>query len=455
MIRLSLDEVARLVAGTTRHPAVEISGVSTDSRSLHPGELFVALRGLRHDGHDAVPEAMARGAVAVVVSRPMPSSSIPQVVVGDTREALGCLAQGWRLRHSCPVIGITGSNGKTTTKELVAAILRRRGPILATRGNLNNHIGVPLTLFGLGPEHHAAVIEMGANAMADIADLADIARPTIGIVTLCGPAHLEGFGSIENVAIAKGRIFEALPADGIAVINADDRFAADWRAATTAGKIVTFGLGDGADVTASKIEFGGPGEGIRFHLHSPWGEADVRLTLDGEHNVRNALAASAAAMSAGADLADVVAGLADAAPVKGRLVLRTGHSGARVIDDSYNANPASLAAALAVLARAGGRRWLVLGDMGELGTAETSAHVEAGVQARAAGIERLFTLGPRARLAAASFGPGGEAFDDLDALHATLAAAITAEVTVLVKASRMMGLDRLVERLSAEVMAPC
>lgn len=454
MITLSLGEVARLVEGVTRSPSVEVSGVSTDSRTLQPGQLFVALPGVRHDGHDAVPEAVARGAAAVLVSRAVESDS-PQVEVGDTRKALGQLAHGWRLRHRCPVIGITGSNGKTTTKELVAAILRRRGPVLATQGNLNNHIGVPLTLFGLGPEHQAAVIEMGANAMADIADLAEIASPTIGIVTLCGPAHLEGFGSIENVAIAKGRIFEALPADGIAIINADDRFAADWRKSTSASKVVTFGLGGAADVSASKVELRGPGEGVRFHLRSPWGEADVALALDGEHNVRNALAAAAATLSAGASLADVVVGLADASPVKGRLVLRSGCSGARIIDDSYNANPASLAAALAVLARADGCRWLVLGDMGELGTAETAAHVEAGVEARASGVERLFTLGQRARLAAASFGVGAEAFDDLDALHAVLAPALTGEVTLLVKASRMMGLDRLVERLSAEAATPC
>jgi UDP-N-acetylmuramoyl-tripeptide--D-alanyl-D-alanine ligase len=454
VIALNLEELARLVGGTSRGSAVEINGVSTDSRTLQPGQLFVALQGLRHDGHDAVPEAVTRGAAAIMVSRAV-SATTPQVQVGDTRKALGLLAQGWRLRHTCPVIGITGSNGKTTTKELVASILRRRGPVLATQGNLNNHIGVPLTLFGLAPEHRAAVIEMGANAMADIADLAEIARPTIGIVTLCGPAHLEGFGSIENVAVAKGRIFEALPADGIAIINADDRFAEYWRKSTSASNIVTFGLGDAADVSASQIELGGPGEGVRFHLRSPWGEADVALALDGEHNVRNALAATAAAMCAGASLADVVAGLADASPVKGRLVLRTGRTGARIIDDSYNANPASLAAALAVLARASGRRWLVLGDMGELGATETAAHVEAGVQARAAGVERLFTLGQRARHAAASFGPGAEAFDELDALHALLAGAITAEVTILVKASRMMGLDRLVERLSAEAVTPC
>lgn len=446
MINLSLAEIAALTDGQIHGPERRIEGLSTDSRTLSPGALFVALKGPRHDGHDAVAEAAARGAAAVVVSRPV-DAVLPSVQVTDTRTALGAIARGWRLRHAVPVIGITGSNGKTTTKEMLASILGQRGAVLATEGNLNNHIGVPLTLCRLGKEHRAAVIEMGANAMDDIAELAAIVQPTIGIVTLCGPAHLEGFGSIENVALAKGRLFEALPADGVAVVNADDRFATQWRSATTAQRVVSFGLRPDADFTARDIVLGAPGEGVRFRLVCPAGQANIVLPLEGEHNVRNALAAAAAACAAGADLADVAQGLTRMTPVKGRLVLKRGRAGSRIIDDSYNANPASLAAALAVLGRAPDPRWLVLGDMGELGAAERAAHEAAGDLARDAGVSRLFTLGPRARLAAPRFGAGAASFDDPEALCVCLEAALTTGVTVLVKGSRMMALDKVVSRI--------
>ncbi|MEQ8663072.1 MAG: UDP-N-acetylmuramoyl-tripeptide--D-alanyl-D-alanine ligase, partial [Gammaproteobacteria bacterium] len=442
MIALALASAARVLDATLHGADARFHGVSTDTRSLRAGELFVALSGPRFDAHDMLGAAAAAGAAGAVVRAPR-DIALPQVVVPDPRRALGVLARDWRLRFGIPVLGVTGSAGKTTVKEMLGAILAERWRTLVTRGNLNNDIGVPLTLFGLGPEHEAAVIEMGANRAGDIALLADIARPTVGLVTLCAPAHLEGFGDIDTVARTKGEIYSGLGADGIAIINAQDTYSSLWHEMATPRRVITFGAG--GDVHAADID--SAGGGARFRLCTPVGARVVTINHRGRHNVDNALAAAAAACAAGLGLDEIAAGLAAAAPVAGRLLTREVSPRLTVIDDSYNANPTAMHAAIAVLAECPGTKWLVLGDMGELGAEAVRYHAEVGAAARAAGITRLYTLGPLATHAAREFGSGSAAFaSDAAELIAALSGALAAageHVTVLVKGSRVMALERV------------
>ena len=454
MIALSLTEIAAALSGELRGNNTNFTGVSTDTRTLKQGEFFVALKGDRYDGHDSLADAVKQGAVGALLAKEC-VTDIPYVLVQKTRPALGQLARFWRNRYVLPVIGITGSNGKTSTKEITAAILRERGAVLATKGNLNNDIGVPLTLFGLAPTHHAAVIEMGANGPQDIAELAEIACPTVGVVTMCGPAHLAGFGSIAKVAEAKGKLLQFLDSAGTAVINADDQFCEYWRQISRAGTLLTFGIEHPADYRAQSIEQRPPGQGTQFELRSPLGTIVVTLPLDGRHNIYNALAAAAAAIAAGASLENVKCGLARAPQVAGRLVLKKGVGGCQLIDDSYNANPASLAAALAVLAQVSGPRWLVLGDMGELGADELAQHRDAGILARVYGVERLLTLGKLAHAASEGFGPGGEHFQEPAALVAALRERVAPGVTLLIKGSRLMQMERIVGALAAPEARAC
>jgi UDP-N-acetylmuramoyl-tripeptide--D-alanyl-D-alanine ligase len=446
MIEGRLSEVERAVRGRLIGNDAGFRGAGTDTRTLSPGALFFALKGERYDAHDMLDAALAAGAAGLVVSRDV-ATDAPRVLVDDTRAALGGLARAWRSRFDIPVLAITGSNGKTTTKEMLASILRTQGPTLATAGNLNNDIGVPLTLFQLGAEHRHAVIEMGANRPNDIADLVAIALPTVALVTMCGPAHLEGFGDIAGVAIAKGKIYTRLPADGVAVINADDAYAAQWRATAGDVRILTFGLGPEVDVSARDIEHDAIGAGSRFTLRVGAAERLVRLPFDGLHNVRNALAAAAAAHAIGVPLEDIVDGLETASRVKGRLNLKRSRGGMRLIDDSYNANPASVAAAIELLARQPNARWLVFGDMGELGGGAADAHRQVGLEARAAGVDRLFAIGAEARAAADAFGDGATWYADVDAALPDLLALDGADATLLIKASRFMQLDRIVDAL--------
>jgi UDP-N-acetylmuramoyl-tripeptide--D-alanyl-D-alanine ligase len=426
------------------------AAVTTDTRKLAAGELFVALRGPNFDGNAYLGEAAARGAAGAIAEHAGPEG-LPVIVVDDALVALQRAAQAWRARLTLPLVAVAGSNGKTTTKEMIAAILEGCGPTLATAGNLNNHIGVPLTLLRLTADHRHAVIEMGANHAGDVTQLAGFAMPQIGIVTNAGAEHLEGFGSLEGAARAEGELFAALGRDGTAILNADDGFAALWRDMTVA-RIVSFGLGAKADFTAREIRtaVGSGGFSTRFVLVTPQGETAVELHLAGKHNVINAIGAAAAASAAGATLDAIAAGLARMRPVQGRLQWRAAHGGGWIIDDSYNANPSSLQAAIDVLEAVGGRRFLVLGEMAELGAFARDAHLEAGRYARAHGVERLFAIGEATRLAVESFGAGAAWYADADSLAAAVAGELAADVCVLVKGSRMNRLERVVRALESE-----
>jgi UDP-N-acetylmuramoyl-tripeptide--D-alanyl-D-alanine ligase len=450
MRSLALAEIANRIGAAIDESLAgrSVSGVSTDSRSSSAGDLYVALRGERFDGHDFVAAAAARGAVAAVVSRDQAGLALPQLQVADTLVALGEIGRLNRELAALPVVGITGSAGKTTCKEMVAAILAASGAgVLATRGNLNNEIGVPLTLLRLAPEHRFAVVEMGAGRAGDIGYLCRFAQPDIGLVTCALPAHLEGFGSVEEVARTKGELFAGLRPDGCAVINADSEFASLWRQQTGARHVVTFGLDGAADVTARDIA--DEGELQRFTLCCSQGEAAIELPLAGRHNLRNALGAAAAAMAAGADLAAVQRGLKAVSPVPGRLLPRRGLRGERVIDDSYNANPGAVKAAIDVLAGYSGRRRLVLGNMAELGAGAEALHREVAGYARERGIEELYCVGPWAEAQRETFGTGARAFGDNSELLAALAASDPVEV-VLVKGSRSAGLEVVVAQLCGD-----
>jgi len=444
MIARNLDDLARVTGGQLVGSNCEFSSVSTDSRTLKRGALFVALRGPSFDGHDFVKAAIERGAAAALVERPL-SVDLPQVVVADALAALSVFAREWRRQFRIPVIGVTGSNGKTTTKELIGAILSRLGSCLITRGNLNNHIGVPLMLMELESSHRYAVIEMGANHQREIAHLAGLAEPTIGIVTNAGAAHLEGFGSLEGVATGKGEMFQSLPQDGVAVINADDAYATMWREARSADRVLTFGFEQRADFMAHKVQAISDANGFRidFDLVTPAGAKAATLALAGLHNLRNALGAAAVAFAAGATLEQIVEGLAAMRPVSGRLELKPAINGAFLVDDSYNANPSSLKAGLDALRGFSGKRWLVLGDMLELGDSANELHAEVGRYARQAGIERLLAVGKHSHFAVEAFGRGAQWFGDIDALVAEARRTLVPDVAVLIKGSRANRLERV------------
>lgn len=444
---LTWEEVASAVGAAASGPSLTIRGVATDTRSLAPGALFVALRGQRFDGHAFLAEAATRGAVAALTERPREPGWPPCLVVPDTRRALGQLAGYWRRRMGVPVIAVTGSNGKTSVKELTARIMAATGPGIATQGNLNNDIGLPLTLLRLGHHDRYAVVEIGMNRPGEIAALGAIAHPDVAIVTNAGAAHLAGLGTVQAVAAEKGSLYSSLPPAGVAVINADDAYAGYWRTLAP-GPVLTFGLGSSADVSA---QFVTDPEGSDLHITAPaWDEPlRVRLPLLGAHNVVNALAATAAALALGASAEAVAQGLAGAVPVAGRLQSTRAAGGAWLIDDSYNANPDSARAALAVLAALPGERWFVLGDMAELGVQAPSLHADFGAACRRAGIEHLWTLGPLSQGACAAFGANGRHYETHDALVQDLQAVLHPNAVVLVKGSRSMGMDAVTSGLRA------
>lgn len=432
-------------------------GVSTDSRTIGAGELFVALRGEHYDGHDYVLAALARGAAAAMVEASWVekhegvANGLPLLVTADTRLALGDLARNWRGRFELPLIAVTGSNGKTTVKEMCAAILREQArrdgfdpelAVLSTAGNLNNDIGMPLMLLRLRLVHRVAVIEMGMNHPGEISYLSDIARPTVAVINNAQRAHLAGLGGLAEVARAKGEIFAGLRDGGTAVINADDPYAALWRELAGKHPIVGFGLDETGRAEVS-AKYTAHAFGSVLQLVTPRGVAEVQLKVPGRHNAMNALAATAATLAVGADLDAVAAGLSSHAGVKGRLQWLPAQGGASLIDDSYNANPDSVCAAIDVLAALPGKKILVLGDMGEVGEAAAQIHDEIGGYAKSMGLDRLLALGEHAATAARNFGSGGAHYKSVVALLEALRPLLDKETTVLVKGSRFMQMERV------------
>jgi len=438
---MSLALLADALKGTLHGRDATFTGASTDTRTLKRGELFVAIKGARFDGHHFIAEAIRAGAAGALLSRPL-QTPLAYVLVPDTRYALGESAAFWRGQFSIPLIAVTGSNGKTTVKEMIASIMWQRGRGCVTQGNLNNDIGMPLTLLRLRADDKYAVIEMGMNHKGEIDYLSRIARPTVALITNAAEAHLAGVGTVEDIARAKGEIYAGLADDGVAVINADDAFCELWKRLAGKHRTLSFGVDRPADVSARyRLERGGS----VVHIETPKGNTDLRLPLLGRHNVLNALGATAAALSGGAAIGDIAPALEKLKAVAGRLEVKQGVSGACVIDDTYNANPASLGAGLLVLRDFAGERVLVLGDMGELGPQASALHERVGELARTLGIARLYGIGELARHAVARFGRGGRHFDVPDALIDALHECMHAEMTVLVKGSRAMRMERIVE----------
>lgn len=448
----TLEDIAPAIGGQRQGGNVSFAGVSTDSRNIAAGDLFVALHGDKFDGHDYVAACLQQGAAAALIDHAVadlpPDASL--MVVPDTRIALGELAAMWRRSFNIPLTAITGSNGKTTVKEMLASILRvasAQNRVLATEGNLNNDIGLPLTLLKLRAQHDYAVIEMGMNHPGEIDVLTRIAQPTVALVNNAQPAHLAGLGSVEAVARAKGEIFAGLATDGVAVINADDAYAPLWKQLAAPHQVITFGLDQPADVTATVCA--ASVSGSLLHLRTPQGSADVELKVAGLHNVRNALAATTAALAMGIEFPLIVAGLTHFGGVKGRLQHKSGKGGALVIDDTYNANPASMHAAIEVLAKQPGQKLLVIGDMGELGDEAAAHHIRIGQKALQAGIHKLFALGELSRNAVQAFGDAAQHFDTPQTLAAALESILTPDSTVLVKGSRFMQMERVVNLITA------
>ena len=443
MIEARLSELAGVLETRLIKGDAAFAGVSTDSRTTKRGELFVALRGERHDAHDHAAQAVAAGAAALVVERELPLDA-PQLVCLDTLEALGRIARSWRERSHARVVGITGSNGKTTVKTLAASILSRAFRCHVNAGNLNNEIGLPLSLLRMPASTEVAVLEMGAGKPGDIDYLAGIARPDIALVNNVAAAHLARMGSLDGVAETKGAIYAALPEDGIAVVNADCGYAKRFEQLAGARRVVRFALDRPADVTARIRTLGAS---TRFELVVGAGVLDVDLPLPGRHNVRNALAAAALGLAAGASLDAIRTGLEQVQGVAGRLTRHVLANGVVLIDDSYNANPGSVRAAIDTLAQEPGERWLVLGDMAELGEGTAALHGEVGAHARASGIERLVTVGTLSAAASARYGANAEHHATHEAAIASLRAQLARGATVLVKGSRSSAMEKVVHAL--------
>ena len=445
---MRLSECARILKGELIGGDGVFGSVSIDTRSLQPGDLYIAIKGERFDGNDFVVQAEHSGAVAAVVHRGG-TAKIPVIAVADTHLALAELGGAWRKKASAKVVGVTGSNGKTTVKEMVAAVLAVNGEVLYTKGNLNNDIGVPLTLLRLSERHHYAVIEMGANHPGEIAYTAAYAEPDVAIITNAGPAHIEGFGSVEGVARAKGELFAALKPDGVAIINRDDDFFDYWRTVADTRKVISFGLHDDSEVTASEIktEIRGHQFATTFMLATPKGRMSCRLQLAGKHNVVNALAAASAGLALDLNLEQIVEALQAVKPVTGRLQPWISRKGNIVIDDTYNANSGSLKAGLDVLTGVGQKPWLVLGAFAELGPDSVNMHREMGELIKASGVVRLLATGSDARAAVESFGKGASFYEAQEELIAALENELTGDETILIKGSRMRRMENVAAAL--------
>ncbi len=455
MITLKLAELEKILSVSPSNTNTEFQGISIDSRKIAPKNLFVAIRGENFDGHDFVENAYKQGATAALVDRELPCT-IPQIKVPDTKLALGKIGRAWRERYALPLAGVTGSNGKTTLKNMIAHICiaacqNDKTKVLATHGNFNNDIGLPLNLVRLNEQHKYAVIEMGMNHPGEIAYLTQLAKPTVAVINNAAGAHLEGVKNLEGVAKAKGEIFLGLAPNGIGVLNADDHFFKFWQGLLGQRSFISFGLDHPADVTA-KIH--NMQETPSFTLCTPKGEIPITLHLHGKHNIMNALAASAVAIALNIDLTAIKTGLENVRPVPGRLQQYSLPNGTRVINDTYNANPASLQAAIDVLAHLPGRKILVLGDMKEIGSETKQLHYNMGEQARVSGIDYLFTVGELAAEAAKGFGTGARTFPNKSQLADALKLLLQPDVNILVKGSRSMQMEKVVaELLPADMMA--
>jgi UDP-N-acetylmuramoyl-tripeptide--D-alanyl-D-alanine ligase len=450
-MRADLAQLLSSIPGARMSAPANFEGISTNSQSIAAGNLFVALAGERFDAHDFLPQVAASGAAAVMAQHVPNGYPLPALLVPDTRYALGQIANWWRRRFAIPVIGVTGSNGKTTVKEMIAAILEAQygaGHYLSTRGNLNNEIGVPLTMFRLDAAHRAAVIEMGMNHPGEIARLADIAAPTVALVNNAQREHQEFMASVAAVAEENGAVLKALAAEDCAVFPADEEFTPLWQGYAGQRRMLSFGLTNAAAVSCSYTtkEFGS-----LLNINAAGQSFTVNLGAAGVHNVRNALAACAATLAIGIDTATIARGLEAFIPVAGRLQRKTAKNGALLIDDTYNANPDSVRAAIDVLAAAPAPRTLVLGDMGEVGSEGIAFHQEIGSYARAQHIDQLFTLGTLARHATEAFGAAATHFEDMEKLNKVIGG-IAANASVLVKGSRFMQMERVVQHLTGTAM---
>ncbi len=451
MRAMTLSELQSPLAALLQGDDQVFTGVSTDSRTLCAGDLFVALRGEHFDGHDYLGKVRDAGASAALVVEPF-VSALPQLQVTDTLTALGQLGAYNRQLYSGPLVAITGSSGKTTVKNMVQAVLSRRGKTLATEGNFNNEIGVPLTLLRLQPELQFAVVEMGAAKAGDIHWLCELALPTVALLLNAMPAHLQGFGSIEGVATAKGEIFDRLGANDVAVINADQPWSKQWRKRAGAANVLDFGIEQPAAISARGIQSRGI-DGVSFTVSTPMGDIAMRIKLPGVHNVANALAAVAVGLACDIPLADIRDGLESLQPVDGRLCSMRSPQGAVIIDDCYNANPGSVRAAIDMLAGCSGRRTLVLGAMRELGESSGEFHREIGAYALAAGIEQLWGVGPELEICVNAFGANGRYFADRSAALALLDGQFSEGDTVLIKGSRSAGMEQLLRALLPHLTA--
>lgn len=444
---LRLSELLAVLDARLVGADAAFTAVSTDSRKIEPGQLFIALTGPNFDGHDYLAAVAAKGAVAALVEREVSDVELPQLVVADARVALGQLGALNRQAYQGPLAAVTGSSGKTTVKEMLASILRAGlgGPVLATRGNLNNDLGAPLTLLELAPQHVAAVIELGANHVGEIAYTVGLTQPQVAIITNAGSAHVGEFGGPDKIIEAKGEILEGLPASGTAILNLDDKAFAVWQQRNGSRSVLSFALrNSAADFYTCELSRDARGC-VAFTLQSPAGSARIQLNLLGEHNVANALAAAAAAHALNVPLVGIQAGLESLQPVKGRAVAQLATSGARVIDDTYNANPISMCAAVDILAGFSGRTVLVLGDMGELGEWAEQGHRDVGAYA-AGKVDTLCAVGPLMAHAVAAFGPQGHHFAD----QASLIAAVlheSAGSSILIKGSRSAAMENVVAAL--------
>lgn len=448
MITLTLNEVSEILQGELVGASVPVSGLSIDTRTLVNGDIYLAIKGEQFDGHDFIAQAQQQGAGAMIVSKKV-DTDLPQLIVKDTRIALAELAGALRNKLQLKVCAITGSNGKTTVKEMIATILAVNSQVLFTQGNFNNDIGVPLTLLRLNQQHQYAVIEMGANHRGEIAYTSHYAKPDVSVITNVGPAHIEGFGSIEGVANAKAEIIQSLTDAGVAILNADDPFYSLWQELAGKRKVLSFGLSPAADISAENIITQEQDQQFKtcFDLVAEGNSVPVELTLAGEHNVKNALAASAACLALGIGLEQIQTGLQNVKAVNGRLQLFTSAAGIKLINDTYNANPASLTVALEVLKQCPGEKWLALGAFGELGADSESIHSEMGREIKKAGVQRLFATGSMAENTVQAFGAGADYYAAQDDLIKSVKEQITPEQTLLVKGSRAQKMEVVVNAL--------